>query len=149
MVYRVGLIAGLFYLSTFLGMTNTMEAANDVVIQVIDGRTGKPLMHQHILVFGGKTEEEATEHQSHYELTTDDQGLADLSIVKKFQWVQVWVDWHILCQNKELKKNFSIAEISTTGLNSINTCSSRSVTKIPGRLTIYVRPEHFWEKMKH
>ncbi len=149
MVYKTGLIAGLFYLSTFLSLMNMTETTDDIAIQVIDGRTGKPLMHQHILVFGGETVREAEQQQSHDELATDDKGLATLSLSKRVQWVQVWVDWNSLCQNKQLKKDFSIAEISATGLNSINSCSSVSLNKIPGRLTIYVRPEHFWEKMKH
>ena len=149
MVYKVGLIAGLFYLSTFPGMMNMTGTTDDIAIQVIDGRTGKPLMHQHILVFGGETDREAEQQQSHYEPTTDDKGLAILSLSKRVQWIQVWVDWNSLCQNKQLKRNFSIAEISASGLNSINACSSISLNKIPGRLIIYVRPEHFWEKMKH
>lgn len=149
MVYKVGLVAGLFYLSTLLGMMYMTETTDDIAIQVIDGRTGKPLMHQHILVFGGKTEREAEQQQSHYELTTDEKGLAILSLSKRVQWIQVWVDWNSLCQNKQLKRNFSITEILASGLNSINSCSSISLNKIPGRLTIYVRPEHFWENMKH
>jgi hypothetical protein len=149
LIYKVSLIAGLLYFSAFLGILNTLQTANNITIQIIDGRIGKPLMNQHIIVFGGATEEAAQAHQIHYEFTTDDKGLATLSPDKSANWIQVWVDWHILCQSKELQRTFSRAEISTPGLNSINACSSFSLNKIPGRLIIYVRPEHFWEKMKH
>src|SRR5438876_5798573 len=68
-----------------------------ITVRVVDGRTGKPLKFQHLLFFGGPAVEAAKQHQQHYEIVTGRDGTAILSLAPETRWLQVWIDWHVLC----------------------------------------------------
>ena len=121
---------------------------NQIVVQAVDGRTGKPIENQHLLLFGGKSEEAAKQHKQHYELVTGRDGSATLSLAPETQWLQVWMDWHVLCQSEPKSKAFPVREILVSGLSTPNTCGSASEKARPGHLVVFARPAHFWEKMR-
>jgi hypothetical protein len=127
----------------------SMAQDTHIVVQVVDGRNGKPLANRRLVVFGGESPESVRQHKRQFELVTNKQGLADFTIAPSdTHWIQVWVDWHILCQSEPNKKSFSVAEILSTGLSMTNTCGS-SVQKVtPGRIVVFARPAHFWEKLR-
>jgi hypothetical protein len=125
-----------------------MAQDNRIVVQVVDGRNGKPLANQHLLVFAGESPEGVRLQKEHFQLVTDNDGLADLPIASgTVQWIQVWPDWHILCQKTPNREAFSVTEILSTGLSTPNACGSVRQELRPGHFVVFARPAHFWEKM--
>jgi hypothetical protein len=119
-----------------------------IFLQLVDGRNGKPLANHRLLVFAGESPEPLRLHQSQFEVFTDKNGVAALTgLARTAQWIQVWPDWMVLCQHVPNSSSFSVAEILSTGLNTPNTCGSAAPRPTPGRLVVFARPMHFWEKM--
>jgi hypothetical protein len=116
----------------------------------VDGRNEKPLANQRLLVFLGRSPELVRQHSEHTELTTDKEGLADLTVATvDSEWIQVWVDHHVLCQREPNTKSFSVSEILSTGVDAPNSCSSEISQKLtPGRLIVFARPASVLEKMR-
>lgn len=125
-----------------------MAQDRQIIVRAIDARSGKPLANQHLLVFGGESAEDVKQHKKKYELMTEKDGLAILTLTPETQLLQVWVDWHVLCQSEPNSKSFSVADILAYGLNTPNTCSSASQKAVPGHLVVFARSAHFWEKMR-
>ncbi len=127
-----------------------MAQESHIVVQVVDGRNGKPIANEHLVVFVGESPESVREEKKNFELVTNKEGLADLTLAPRdILWVQVWVDWHVLCQSNPNSKSFSVAEILSTGLSTPNTCSSVTQKLTPGHFVVLARPAHFWEKMRY
>jgi len=140
---------GLFLLLGLVGIgTVAMGQGKQIVVQAVDARNGKPIANQHMLVFGGDSPEAAKQHKSQYELTTDKDGVATLTLATGTEWLQVWMDWHVLCQSEPNSKSFPVRDILDSGLSTPNTCSSASEKAVPGHLVVFARPAHFWEKMR-
>ena len=119
-----------------------------ITVHAIDGRTGKPIAKQHLLVFGGDTPEAVRLHKKRYELTTDKNGSGPLTLAADTEWLQVWVDGSVLCQKEPNGKSLSVAGILATGVNTANTCGSVTEKLMPGRLIVFARPASLWEKMR-
>ncbi len=60
-------LVGLLMLSTTLATAQTL----DITVQVLDGRNGKPLADQHVLVFTGLSADAVKTHAQHTRVTTD------------------------------------------------------------------------------
>jgi len=120
----------------------------NIIIRVMDGRNGKPMANMHLMVSLGSSQEDVRELKSHVDLQTDLNGVALLSIDEStISRIQVWVDWHTLCQETPNTKSFSIEEIRKSGLSTPNNCGSVTREKAPNHLTVFARPAHFWEKL--
>lgn len=143
---RLGAYALLLLMGAGVSPSSAVTGNAKIVVSAVDGRTGRPLTNQHVLLFGGPSVEAAREQQQHYELLTDSEGKATLALGPETQWIQVWVDWHVLCVPKN--PVFSVADILSLGVKAPNTCGSTSERATPGRLVVFARPEHFWEKMR-
>jgi hypothetical protein len=116
-------------------------------VQALDGRNGKPLPHQRLLIFGGESPHDVRVHKNVFDLTTDSEGIAVLAIdPSKIRWLQVFVDFQHLCQ-PELK-SFDTAEIVSKGLNAANGCSALVRDVTPNSLIIFSRPRTLREKMQ-
>lgn len=126
--------------------TAAMGQDKQIVVQAVDARNGKPISDQHVVVFGGDSPEPVKQSESQYELTTDKQGLATLTLAPGTEWLQVWIDWYVLCQGGSGSKSFSVREILVSGLSAPNTCSSISEKAVPGHLAVFARPEHFGKR---
>jgi hypothetical protein len=130
-------------------MTGSLAQNRQIVVQAVDGRSGKPLANQRLLVFGGDSARAVRRQEEQYVVVTDNGGLATLTLTPETQWLQVWIDWHVLCLSEPPNsKSFPVADIMATGLNTPNTCSSVSQKATPGHLVVFARPMHFWEKMR-
>jgi hypothetical protein len=139
----------LYFLIVLVGMgAAAMAQDKQIVVRALDGRSGKPLASQHLLVFAGDSAEAVREHKKQYELVTDNDGLATLTLMPGIQWFQVWIDRHVLCQTEPNSKSFSVHDVLTSGLSSPNTCSSVSQKALPGHVVVFARPAHFWERMR-
>lgn len=128
-----------------IGMAAIAEE-KQITVRAMDARNGKPLAKQHLLVFGGESEEAVRQHKKQYELVTDKDGLATLTLPPETQFLQVRVDWHVLCQSESNSRSFSVADILASGLNT--TCSSEPQKAVPGHLVVFARPANFWERMR-
>lgn len=145
-----GFVRGLCVLAWLVGI-GAIAVAQDshIVVRAVDGRNGKPFVNQRLLLFAGESPESVRQHKKQFEIVTDKEGLADLTIAPSdIHWIQVWVDWHVLCQREPNSNSFSVAEILSTGLNTPNTCGSSAQKLTPGHIVVFARSAHFWEKMR-
>lgn len=138
---------GLCLLLGLIGI-GTAAMGQQIVVQAVDARNGKPIANQHMLVFGGDSPEAVRQHENQYDLTTDKDGMATLTLGPGTQWLQVWMDWHVLCQKEPNSRSFPVSDILASGVSTPNTCSSVSEKAAPGHLVVFARPAHFWEKMR-
>lgn len=143
-------LVGLFLLSTAIfAQAGTLEQPVNIAVQALDGRNGKPLADQHLLVFTGASINAVKSHAEHTGLTTDKDGLGTLTIYpSETQWIQVWADGRILCQDNPNQNSFSVATILSKGLSTPNTCSTLVRESTPGHFIIFARPAHFKEKIR-
>ena len=105
----------------------------NIVVQALDGRNGKPLANQHLLVFTGPTRAAVISHASNMELTTDKNGSGVISLDGgEVRWIQVWADGRVLCQPNANQESFSVATISSKGVAALNNCSAVLHEASPG-----------------
>jgi hypothetical protein len=124
-----------------------MAQDNKIVIHVIDGRNGKPVSNEHILIFQGVSAEDIRELKNHLDLQTDANGMAFLPTDAMPQ-IQVSVDWHKVCQSSSSKLIFSLEEIKKNGVATPNTCGSIARKLAPNQFYVFTRPLNFREKMR-
>ena len=80
--------------------------------------------------------------------TNADGVLTASKIDPKIRSIIVYTEWLHLCSKKN--RNFSVADISSKGVLSENSCSKKpQQTAAPGTLIFFVRDETFFEKMAH
>ena len=143
------LIGVLLLGSTLKAQNAGMEKTLDITVQVLDGRNGKPLKDQHVLVFTGMSSSAVKSHAQHTGVTTDKDGVATLMVYpSETQWLQVFTDGRIPCFADPNQASFSVSEIMSKGLVTPNDCSNQVQQGSPGHFVIYARPAHFMEKMK-
>ena len=72
----------------------TQAQGFSITLAAIDGRNGKAMPHQRLLVFMGDSQEDVRFHRQSKDVTTDEHGRAVLQIPQKtIHWVQVFVDF--------------------------------------------------------
>lgn len=146
----VGFLAGVFLaggaaVSQNPGTSKTL----DIMVQVLDGRNGKPLADQHVLVFTGPSSDAVKTHAQHTGVTTDKDGMGTLTIYPaETHWLQVFADGRIPCFPNPNQASFSVSDIMSKGLVTPNDCSAQVHESSPGHFVIFARPAHFMEKMK-
>ncbi len=143
-------LAGLFFCGVVLVAQNaSMPRSIDITVQVLDGRNGKPIPNQRLLVFVGKSSEAARSHAEHTDLTTGRDGLGMLRLYPdEAQWIQVWADGRVLCYPDPNQSSLRVDTIMSTGFVTPNTCSDVMKAPKPGHLIVFARPARFMEKMK-
>jgi hypothetical protein len=125
--------------------TNTV----DIVVQAVDGRNGKPLASQRLLVFTGMSSNAVRSQAKSTELTTNKDGVGTLTIdPAETQWIQVWPDGPVLCQPHPNEGSFSVDTIISKGLATPNDCSGLAREPVPGHFIVFARPATFVEKMR-
>jgi hypothetical protein len=129
------------------GALTAMAQGDGIVIRVLNGKNGKPVSGEHLVVFTGSLQQTLSSARANVQLQTDLQGTAILRLDAAVERVQVWVDWHVLCQQTPNAKSYSVEEIEKKGLTTQNDCGAVQKTAAPGELVIFARPAHFWEKM--
>lgn len=88
-------------------------------LRAMNGKNGKLLAHQRLVVFAGGDADGVRFHEHVYDLKTDDDGLATLVIAAAaIKRIQVWADFQHLCQSTPNFRSFDIGEIVSTGLNA-------------------------------
>jgi hypothetical protein len=145
-IYRVG--PQIVALSLVTGTLSPQSPAErtKLTVQVLDSKSGKPVIASHILLFAGATSEA---HERSVEATTDSNGLAVVVLdLDKNKFAQLWVDWHSLCEHNPNSESFGLNQTHARGV-ALNHCSRLTSEVKPNQLTVYVRPETFWGKMGH
>jgi hypothetical protein len=129
------------------GLT-AMAQESRIVVHALNGKNGKPIANEHLVIFTGASAEDVREHKNHIELRTDAKGTALLSVDDRAtSHIQVWVDWHVLCQEAPNSKSYSLEDILKRGLTTPNNCGRVEQAVAPKHLVVFARPAHFWEKM--
>jgi hypothetical protein len=122
---------------------------NAIRIQILDGKTGRPITNQHLLIMrpDGRALDGGRNLPS---LTTDGEGYAPIPTPDpSVPNLVVNVDLHRPC-SKTGVHTFPLARIHSTGVVSENTCRPRiKLYPQPGTLVFFVRPETFLEKIRH
>jgi len=145
------LVVGTVFSSTTLPKAQTEGVPKnvDIAVEVLDGRNGKPIPNQRVLVFVGASSEAAKSHAEHMDVTTDNDGLGTLSVhPDQTQWIQVWADGRVLCYPDPNQSSFSVDKIMSAGIVTPNSCSEVVKDPMPGHLIIFARPARFMEKMR-
>jgi hypothetical protein len=131
-----------------LASSLTHAQSTKVTVAAFDGKSGKPLTEQRLLIFVGETQEEANLHKRSLDLVTGKDGSAVLHFDdRRDRWIQVFVDFHTLCQSTPRAPSLSVGEIITSGLSAPNTCGSVRLGTTPSRLNVYARAPTLREKM--
>ncbi len=79
---RVNLLAGVLLLGTSAAVAQRL----DITVQVFDGRNGKPMADQHVLVFTGLSADAVKTHAQHTGVTTGKDGVGTLTIYPGESW---------------------------------------------------------------
>lgn len=115
-----------------------------ITIHALDGRTGTPIRHEHLLIFLSNNKD--APEASHIDRTTDANGEVVLNANEvPSRYIQVWVDWHILCVKHANQIVYQVSEVTASGILAPNRCGHLNIKLHPGDLYIFARPRHWWE----
>ena len=126
----------------------TFGQSKAVTIRLVNGKSGKPMDHERLLVFFGSSPQDVRFHKKSIDLHTDSKGEATLSSNEPtFLYFQVFVDFRTLCEKNPNDHSFAIEDILRDGEQTPNICGKVAVPKTPGTFVIYARPATLKEKM--
>jgi hypothetical protein len=120
------------------------QAQRSVVVQVLNGKNGKPIRDRKFNVWLGDG--------GMLLLDTDAAGKIQLDVANvQPPKVRVNPNTRFDCRNKRdfgsgYKIEYSLDEILSKGIVGTNLCGSRTRAPVPGVLVIYLRPRTFIEK---
>jgi hypothetical protein len=115
-------------------------------IQVLDGKSGRPLANQRVVLMGQSGSEGARRIGDFH--TEADGNITVSPIDPEVRSLSVYVEWHHLCAKNQA--TLSVISVLSTGLASENSCNPKlERTTEPGTLILFVRDETFFEKMAH
>jgi hypothetical protein len=138
---------GAITIMTVAGLAGAQRGG--IVIQVLNGKNGQPIANEHLVVFTGASVEDVKEQKNHVEVRTDAKGEALLSVdTLATSHIQVWVDWHVPCQEVPNSKSYSVEDILKNGSSTSNNCGPVKHPLSPNHFVVFARPAHFWEKMR-
>ena len=119
-----------------------------VTIRLVNGKNGKPMEHERLLIFFGSSPQDVRFHKGPIDLHTDSKGEATLpSNELTFLYFQVFVDFRTLCEKNPNDRSFAVADILRDGEQAPNICGEIAIPKTPGTLVIYALPATLKEKM--
>lgn len=111
----------------------------EIAILALDGKTGRPIANEHLLVFEGDSQTNIG--KKHSDLKTDENGIAMLSLDDpSISRIQVFVDFHVLCQKLPNGNSFSVDEVERNGLATPNICGKATLSNFPSRLVVFAWP---------
>jgi hypothetical protein len=120
----------------------------ELTLLALNGKNGKPLTNQRLLLFTGRTEEDARNKSGSVEAVTNASGLAVIQVdISKVSYLQVFVDFMHVCIQEPNRHVIAVSEIRNTGSSTPNSCGTLHTPSSPGKLVIYAREPTFMEKM--
>ena len=156
-----------FLLPLVLIVLGTTLCAQAVTIQLLDGRSGRPVAATCVFVRA------ENDPRSWIPLLTDKDGIALLrltddndnfekecgshsaikAVVKYGDSLLLGVDHYVICQPHTPNyswgtiQNISTKQLVRQGFVTPNTCGKPAVSPKPGQLVIFIRPFSFWERL--
>lgn len=130
------------------GSAAAQHDASQMRLQLLNGRTGKPVAQQRVVLMAGDgVPKHALTHWS--VATTDGEGYVSLpEQVPVPQLVVVFAEGFRSCA-KDGSNRFAVQKIAAGGLVSDNACKPRiTLYPQPGTLVYFVRPETWLERMR-
>lgn len=170
-----GGVVGLFVLLAF-GSSGTALRAQTIRIKLVDGRNGRPMGGKCINLWVGDrsarmsrplletqtdkdgvanlrvTERDAEINNQNQRLACGLQGIID-PVVKYGDTITIGSDY-MLCQARlpdgswQALEGFSTKDALRSGIATANTCGKAKASPTPGEIVLFVRPLHWWEKLK-
>src|SRR5665213_4025722 len=87
-----------------------------VTIRLLNGKNGKPMEHERLLIFFGSSPQDVRFHKGSIDLHTDSKGEAILPLNEPtFLYFQAFVDFKTLCQKNPNDLSFAVADILRDG----------------------------------
>ncbi len=121
-----------------------------VTVRLLDSRSGKPMVADVVEIW-------IDNDRSHVISThTGPDGIASAAVPSKTSEISVYAQqdgWYLY--RCDLTKGTSkpapvylLDQITKNGIAAANRCSRRTAPTQPGEITLFVRPQSLWEKMK-
>jgi hypothetical protein len=111
-----------------------------IVIRILGGTDGKPLVRQHLTLIAGYDQRDMREQLFREEVLTDEKGQVRLSNqLANLPWLQVWVGKKPLCQGNPRSASYSVELIRRDGVSAPNRCGTATVESKPGVFTVFVK----------
>jgi hypothetical protein len=111
-----------------------------ITVRILNGKSGQPLAHIHLILIGGYDQGEIADHLWQEEMLTDEQGRVRLSAqLANLPRIQVELLNGKLCQVKPESVSFSVERIRRDGLSAPNRCGIATVQDAPGIFTVFVK----------
>jgi hypothetical protein len=130
-----------------LSVATLAADAQTLRIQILNGKSGNPVAHEHVNLFRSEGFADLTGDSNIHGFTTDANGVIEVSqIAPQTHSFSVSVDWHQQCAIGRV--TFSLQAIFAAGLVSENSCKKKITRSAkPGTLILFVRDDTFFEKM--
>jgi len=152
------------------GSFGTALRAQDIRIKVLDGRNGRPIADECVNVWVGKGDVSSlliatnkdgvallhlTDRENEISSRNDrsacgGRGVID-PVVKYADVIGITSEHYMPCQAHPPDSpalSFSVKKVLQSGDFSANACGKIEATPKPGELVFFVRPLHWWERMK-
>jgi hypothetical protein len=111
-----------------------------ITVRILNGKSGQPLAHFHLILIGGYDQGEIADHLWQEEMLTDEQGRVRLSgQLANLPWLRVELLNGKLCQVKPESVSFSVERIRRDGLSAPNRCGIITAPNAPGLFTVFVK----------
>jgi hypothetical protein len=124
--------------------------AQQITIKLINGRNGRPMKNVVIDVWFGERASGAP-----LQVKTRQDGTVVVTIPGNEKSVVAAGEWVADCRGGNKPGNgfidsnvYSVTQVSHTGIVAQNSCGTATQQPIPGTLALFVRPTHWWEKMR-
>jgi hypothetical protein len=140
-VGRLAMLLGLTVLVLAAGVS-----AEPITIRVVDGRNGHSISDEKLQLWFN------SQSGSAMSISTDKQGVAKVdapSGAALLLSANLYVDCRYSKQTGPERPTYPVSDILRSGVLSANTCGKLKLSPTPGELIFFVRPEHWWEGMKH
>jgi len=119
-----------------------------ITVRILNGKSGQPLAHIHLILIGGYDQGEIADHLWQEEMLTDEQGRVRLSgQLANLPWLQVELLNGKLCQVKPESVSFSVERIRRDGLSAPNRCGIITAQEAPGLFTVFVKSKGSGKRM--
>jgi len=128
-------------LACALLLTPTLHAQqNAIMIQVLDGYTGVAIARHAVFISIGPTPADAKARRNPIPTYTDERGILMLPLPSGAPgWLQLWTSDMHACDLHPETDAFSLAEITSKGVQALNKCGKMSVKIAPAHFVLYMR----------
>jgi len=121
-------------------------AQQSIRIRVVDGRTGKPIASNALTIDAGT---DSGWYGEDFHTSAD--GIYDVVLRNDQVPFAVYDSAHYRCDSikeNDPKALYNLRNVLNYGAVSANVCGNAHAQPVKGEILIYVRPAHFWERIR-